>query len=219
MTSLARRLRATVWRSALDRGGATSIEYGMIAAVMTVVGFVALPTLTGAINTMLEQAATGLGNSSNQHSGTGTSSPETPDDDGTRDGSEGGGSDTGGGAPNDDDDWIIGSERADTIDAGGGHDRVDGRAGDDMLIGGNGRDTLTGGAGNDILNGGDGSDTAVFAGGLDGYVFHYDAATGALLVSDITPGDGDDGTDTLTDVETLIFDDRAIDVRQIIAGL
>src|SRR6185503_19192869 len=66
-------------------------------------------------------------------------------------------------------------------------------------------DTLQGGAGNDLLDGGTGSDTAVYSGPMSSYSIVTNGGT--VTVVDLDPSDGDDGTDTLTNIETLRFGD------------
>ena len=79
-------------------------------------------------------------------------------------------------------DTIIGNDKADTINAG---------AGNDTIIAGNG-----GGA----INGGSGTDTVVFSGARSGFTVTK-TATGYTAIDHA----GTQGTDTLTDVETLKF--------------
>jgi VCBS repeat-containing protein len=93
----------------------------------------------------------------------------------------------------------------DQVFAGGGDDIVAGDAGADSLYGGSGDDALTGGAGNDDLNGGVGNDVAGFAGASTDYAVSYDAATGAYTIAATGASVLDEGTDTLTGVETLSF--------------
>jgi Ca2+-binding RTX toxin-like protein len=89
-----------------------------------------------------------------------------------------------GGAPNDYADWISGLAGNDKIDAGGGDD------------------TVQGGPGNDTIEGGAGDDTAVFVGNKADYaVTNSNLLTGEITVS------GPDGTDILTGIEHLMFDD------------
>ena len=61
------------------------------------------------------------------------------------------------GTPNDD--LIIGDNKDNTFDGGGGQDFLDGRSGNDLLFGSDGNDTLLGGNDLDTLNGGIGNDT------------------------------------------------------------
>ena len=87
-----------------------------------------------------------------------------------------------------------------------------GTDGDDTLIGGDGNDTIMGGAGDDVIDGGDGFDTAIFAGDMAGYTISVDGA-GTITVTDEDPAtDGDDGSDTLADIETITFKDGSIGV-------
>ena len=85
-----------------------------------------------------------------------------------------------------------------------GNDTLDGKLGDDKLFGSEGDDTLTGGAGNDFIDGGSGADVAVFTGNLADYTIS-DTGSGVLV-------SGTDGTDTVSGVETLQFDDATIGV-------
>ncbi|MBE0532069.1 MAG: tandem-95 repeat protein, partial [Rhodospirillales bacterium] len=102
------------------------------------------------------------------------------------------------------DDVLLGGEGNDRLYGGAGDDRLDGGTGSDTLDGGSGSDILVGGAGNDILRGGAGEDVAVFAGSFAAYAVSIDHATGVITVS------GPDGTDTLSGIETLRFDDGDI---------
>ncbi len=69
-------------------------------------------------------------------------------------------------------------------------------------------DTLVGLGGNDTLNGGDGVDTASYSGNLAGYSFS--SVDGRLVVRDIVPTDGSSGTDILSSVEKLQFDNAQL---------
>ena len=90
----------------------------------------------------------------------------------------------------------------DSIEGTAEADVLDGLAGDDLLIGGEGNDTLSGGAG---------VDTASYAGSEDDYDIVYDGGTGLLTVTDTNAADGDSGTDTLSGVESLTFDQGTAD--------
>ena len=109
------------------------------------------------------------------------------------------------------DDKVVTLEGDDTVDAGPGDDDVSGSDGNDTLFGGEGVDTLAGNAGDDRIEGGPGddriaggtgSDTAIFSGLLG----DYEIGTG--LSDDRATVSGADGTDVLTEVEILQFDDR-----------
>jgi Hemolysin-type calcium-binding repeat (2 copies). len=89
-----------------------------------------------------------------------------------------------------------------------GGDSFLGQAGDDAFLGQAGNDTFDGGAGNDGFDGGDGIDRAVFSGNLADYT----VTLGSITVTDDNAGDGDDGTDTLNNVETLQFADATVQV-------
>ena len=79
-----------------------------------------------------------------------------------------------------------------------------GTKGGDTITGGGGADVLTGGLGNDIIDGGLGIDNAVFAGAQ--------AAFSVLQSGPTTTVSGPAGTDTLTGVESLVFDDATVPV-------
>jgi Ca2+-binding RTX toxin-like protein len=118
-------------------------------------------------------------------------------------------------------DLIMGTEGDDKLDGGdgldrlfggfdndtllGGHDAdwLEGGPGLDILKGGDGDDWLTGGWHNDTIDGGAGIDTAVFSGNRDDYTVRSWAGK-----TTVTHKGGNEGTDTLTNVETLLFADR-----------
>ena len=85
---------------------------------------------------------------------------------------------------------------------GTGNDTLRGNNGANTLRGGDGNDTLQGDLGNDLLDGGAGIDTAVFSGLSTSYALSFLSGTTYQFV-------GLDGTDTLTDVEFVIFGDAA----------
>lgn len=85
-----------------------------------------------------------------------------------------------------DDPWLPGNDGANLIE---------GLGGDDVMRGYGGHDTLDGGAGYDRAN---------FPGSPAGYSFS-EGPDGAVIVTDIDPTDGDDGIDTLIDIEGLWF--------------
>ena len=91
-------------------------------------------------------------------------------------------------------DTIIGNEVANRLTGGNGADNISGGDGNDVLIGG---------AGNDTLDGGNGIDQAVFAGLQSAYTL-TDLGNGSVRVA------GPDGTDTLTNIEQLVFDDQTV---------
>jgi hypothetical protein len=100
------------------------------------------------------------------------------------------------------DDVLVGRSENDTTYGGEGNDRISGGAGSDTLSGDSGNDSLNGGAQDDQLGGGSGIDTAVFSGLRVSY--SLDRGAVQLVVS------GTDGTDTLSGIEWLVFDDVTI---------
>ena len=76
---------------------------------------------------------------------------------------------------------------------------------------GEGNDTVTSGSDDHNLDGGNGDDTAVFSGVFADYsiVLNTD---GSVTVSDLNTADGDDGTDILSNFETLEFSNLSLAV-------
>ena len=104
-------------------------------------------------------------------------------------------------------DVIEGRDGADTILAGTGNDTVYGNDGNDSIDGGAGNDELRGHAGSDTIDGGAGNDVVVYSGYRNGYsIVNTD---GVITVTDIYTDDGDDGTDTLSNVEEICFADKS----------
>lgn len=105
-------------------------------------------------------------------------------------------------------DTIDGLAGNDTISGLGGADHLSGGAGADALNGGEGNDTLVGGSGNDFINGGTGIDTAVYSGPRSNYT-----AVGVVASNfSVQSMTGDEGVDTLPDVERLRFSDGGLAV-------
>ena len=77
-----------------------------------------------------------------------------------------------------------------------------GGSGADAIRGNSADNRLTGNAGNDTIDGGLGSDTVVFAGNRAAYTITWNGRIGQVT--------GPDGTDTITNVEFLAFDDMTI---------
>lgn len=100
---------------------------------------------------------------------------------------------------------VYGSAFNDTLTGGASSNALMGDAGDDTLIGGAGDDILTGGSGNDVLDGGLGHDVANFSGNYADY--SITETVDGFSVEDLNLADGDDGTDTLTSIESLVFAD------------
>ena len=98
------------------------------------------------------------------------------------------------------DDILVGDASANTLE---------GLDGDDFIFGLGSNDTLTGGAGDDFIDGGDGAqDTAVFSGNFADYTVIGDNS--AATITDNNLSDGDDGTDTLINIDLAQFADVTI---------
>jgi len=79
--------------------------------------------------------------------------------------------------------------------------------GDDEISGGDGDDTLPGDFGSDTIDGGEGrGDTVFYGGARDDHTITQNA-DGSYTVTDTNTADGDDGTDSLTGVESVQFND------------
>ncbi len=78
-----------------------------------------------------------------------------------------------------------------------------GGSGSDTIIGNDANNRLTGGAGNDDIDGGSGTDSAVFTGMRAAYTITSLGGSSVRVA-------GPDGTDTLTNVEYLVFNDQTV---------
>ncbi|MDM5181264.1 Ig-like domain-containing protein [Massilia sp. DJPM01] len=109
--------------------------------------------------------------------------------------------------------WLYGGDGlrgALGINSTGGGRFITGTNRADSLTGTAAADRLEGDGGDDVLNGGAGTDTAVFRGKYAAYTV-TDLGGGKVRVS------GADGTDTLSSVEVLKFDDRSVQASQVVA--
>jgi hypothetical protein len=104
------------------------------------------------------------------------------------------------------DETFAGNASGNLIYGGDGIDLLDGNAGNDAIFGELGADTLNGGLGNDTLNGGSNVDTGVVRGLRSAYTVTQ-TSTGVFQVV------GPDGTDILTAIEFLQFDDQILRLR------
>ena len=130
-----------------------------------------------------------------------------------------------GGAGND---LIRGQRGQDALLGGAGNDIADGGLDDDRISGGTGNDVLKGSQGDDTIDGGDGIDIAEYSGSFADYritrlggvpVSQPDGSTTGSLyrVVDLRAGrsGGNEGADTLTNIEKLNFADiSAVDLTQ-----
>ena len=86
-------------------------------------------------------------------------------------------------------------------------DAIIGSIANDTISAGNGNDTITGAGGNDSIDGGAGLDTAVFSGKLSNYTISHTGSTYTVHAKS-----GTDGTDTITNVESLKFADMSVNL-------
>jgi Ca2+-binding RTX toxin-like protein len=96
------------------------------------------------------------------------------------------------------DDTIIGTDMADTIDAGAGNDTVYAGGGNDIVSGGDGNDVLSGNSGDDIIAGGAGDDDLyaglgndLLYGGQGSDVYNYSSG---VLGRDMIADQGDESS-------------------------
>lgn len=108
----------------------------------------------------------------------------------------------------------IGNTAPNRITGNGADNALSGLDNNDTLIGNAGDDVLTGGGSDDDLDGGSGVDQAVYAGNRADYRVSYESTRKVWLVQDDNPLDGlDEGTDLLTNIETLSFADGTLDLN------
>lgn len=104
-------------------------------------------------------------------------------------------------------DVLRGTLEADTLLGSGGDDTLIGRGGNDNLIGGEGQNSYLPGSGNDSVTGGGGLDVVFFTGPRSQY------SMGACNKTTCTLS-GPEGSDTLRNVEILIFKDARVDLPE-----
>ena len=103
---------------------------------------------------------------------------------------------------------LTGSSQNDILHGNQERNILRGLYGDDRLKGNGGNDTLIGGRGNDTIDGGSNYDYAVF----DGLVadFLISEVDNFVIVEDRNSADGNQGTDRLSEIEVVVFDDYKI---------
>ncbi|WP_338847350.1 calcium-binding protein [Massilia sp. W12] len=89
-------------------------------------------------------------------------------------------------------------------------DNLSGTTGNDSVLSYGGNDTLWGGLGNDVVDGGDGTDIARYDGKQGEYL--YSVKAGVISITDNNGANGNEGVDTLRNIETLRFSDRDMSV-------
>ncbi|MBL4702601.1 MAG: hypothetical protein JKX85_15245, partial [Phycisphaeraceae bacterium] len=111
--------------------------------------------------------------------------------------------------------FVEGNELSNALIGLNGDDTLVGHGGNDLLVGGDGNDSLVGSAGNDVLegqngddtlDGGEGSDAARILAPRDNFTI-TDLGDGVFQIRDDI---GANGTDTLRNVEAVLFDDVAV---------
>lgn len=104
---------------------------------------------------------------------------------------------------------VIGTRLGDTVTGYDNGAWLDGKGGDDSLTGGAGNDMLIGGAGADTLKGMAGQDIVDYAGNYANFTITA-KGNGTFEVRDRV---GTQSVDLVSGVEWLVFDDRAVDLR------
>jgi hypothetical protein len=99
--------------------------------------------------------------------------------------------------------FLLGGD--DTIAGSGGMDTLKGFAGNDTIRANGGNDTIVADAGNDSIDGGTGWDGINYTGSLVNYKIERTA--NGFSVTDLK---GDGGTDQVSNVENLYFDDKTV---------
>lgn len=102
-------------------------------------------------------------------------------------------------------DVLRGTQEADNLQGGSGDDVLVGRGGNDSLQGGGEQNSYLPGAGDDTVVGGSGLDIVFYSGNRSNY--SLGGCTKTLCTVQ-----GPDGTDTLSNVEILIFQDARVDL-------
>jgi Ca2+-binding RTX toxin-like protein len=111
-------------------------------------------------------------------------------------------------------DWSI----VENAYSGSGNDRLVGNDAANILISGDGNDTIQGGLGNDTIDGGMGADTVVYAGNKAEYGMSWDPNTETLTITDNLATGGDDGIDTLTGIEHVVFADAEVSLSSTVGN-
>ncbi len=107
---------------------------------------------------------------------------------------------------------VMGGAGNDVLWTSAGNDSVSGGTGNDNIWTGSGNDRIEGGAGSDTIDGSVGFDTAVFSGPMGGY--RLTGTAGNFQIVDIDLTNGDTGTDSVRNVESLDFGGFVISALQ-----
>lgn len=106
---------------------------------------------------------------------------------------------------------VLGLPNALTIDRDTVIEDVISGSGDDVITGNDADNRIAGGGGSDVIDGGAGQDSAFFSGAYASYV--------VTTSGGVTQVAGDDGTDVLRNIETLVFSDQSVALGQATAKL
>ncbi len=113
--------------------------------------------------------------------------------------------------------YITASDFGSVIFGSEGADFLFGRQSADSLNGGAGDDQIAGSLGNDTVDGGSGADIYVTAGDRAEYTVSRNELGGFILTHNYT-ANGDQGSDILTNVETIQFNSETIDLTTTAIG-
>jgi prepilin-type N-terminal cleavage/methylation domain-containing protein len=102
---------------------------------------------------------------------------------------------------------LLGNAASNSLSSGSGDDSLIGLAGNDSLSGGGGLNRYLPGPGNDTVIGGSGVDVVFFDGPRSAYTLN-NCSRSACSVSSTT-----EGTDTLSNVEVLVFSDGVVNLN------
>lgn len=114
--------------------------------------------------------------------------------------------------------YLTASELGSTIFGSEGLDYIFGGGSNDNLSGGGGDDQITGSLGNDVINGGGGTDVYLVAGDRTEYTISRNELGGFTLTHNYIVN-GDQGTDVLSSVETIMFNGEAFDLANAPIGI
>ncbi|NRP56742.1 MULTISPECIES: S8 family serine peptidase [unclassified Marinobacterium] len=101
---------------------------------------------------------------------------------------------------------------------GSGDDRVVGNAENNIIDTYDGDDTIEAGLGNDTISAGRGADVVVFAGNRDEFTLAWNPDTEVLTVTDNLSTGGNEGVNTLTGVERLVFADAEVSLSSTVGN-
>lgn len=104
-----------------------------------------------------------------------------------------------------------GTLEADELNGGSGNDTLVGRGGNDQLNGGTEENSYLPGEGNDTVMGGSGLDIVFYSGPRSDYSLSGGCSKASCTVT-ASGASAADGSDTLTGVEILIFNDARVDL-------